>query len=94
MFQDILDAFIEGIKTVFFWFLDLIATVLSPLFESLLEGFPSLVTTVQTASELIAYINFFVPLDYGFLLLTFYFGFLGLYTAIKLPVKYFIPTLG
>jgi len=94
MLEALLEAIIEGVKAVFFWFLDLIATVLSPLFETLLEGFPTLKTGVGTATEFLSYINFFVPLDYGLALLVFYFGFLGLYTAIKLPVKYFVPTLG
>ena len=89
-----LDAVIEGCKQVVYWFINLFFELINPLIEPLFENFPTLTKTFGVGAEFISYANFFLPLDYGFTLLSALSTIKLTYIGIKLVIKIFIPGFG
>lgn len=94
MFEDILNGVIGAIQSVFYWLLSTIFSIVEPLFDAILSGFPTLRNNLAVASEWLGYIEFFIPLTYGMELLSGYIIFRSAWLLITVPIKYLFPGLG
>ncbi len=89
-----LDAVVEGCKTILYWFINLFFEIINPIVSIMFDNFPTLNKSFGTGLEYIAVANFFIPLDYGLGLLTALLTIQATFVAIKLIIKIFIPTFG
>jgi hypothetical protein len=90
MFSAVLDAF----KAAFLYVLDFLVGFVNPLISGLFDNFPALQKGLGAAVEFVAVANYWIPLDYGLVLVSALFTIQGIFIGIKLAIKIFVPTLG
>jgi hypothetical protein len=89
-----LDAVVEGCKTILYWFINLFFEIINPIVEIMFDNFPSLTKSFGTGATYMAHANFYIPLDYGIGLLAALITIQATFISIKLIIKIFIPTFG
>lgn len=87
-----IEAVVCAVKTIVFWFIDALLTLLEPAIEGALSSFGDSPTFSNTGTYL-ANANYFFPLDTCMDLTLAMITFLAIYSAIKIVVK-LIPTIG
>jgi len=92
--NSIIGYFLSALKQVFFWILDQFFQLVSPFFEGVMDAFPNLIMDAGTGVTYLSYINFFIPLDYGLILMIAYLTIQITFSGVGLVIKYFVPTLG
>jgi hypothetical protein len=88
---------IESGKDFFKWLIDTIVNIFVFLYDvlitALLALFPTLDTSVQAILDVLEYVNYFVPIGYGFTLLASYYAILSSVVVYRWILKH-IPTIG
>ena len=90
MFSAVLDAF----KSAFLYVLDFLVSFVNPLISSLFENFPTLQKGLGASLEFVAVANYWIPLEYGLVLVSALFTIQGIFIGVKLAIKIFVPTMG
>ncbi len=93
LWKTITDSITYTLKEFLAWYMEFMASVATPLIETVIP--PSLdgSTTLSDAFGILAQVNCIMPLKEGILMYSLYFGFLTLYSTIKIIIK-LIPTVG
>ena len=80
-------------KEVVAWLMNMLFDLIVPVVKPMFENHPQLTKTMGSGVEIFAYLNYWVPLDYGFSLISSLFLIQAVFSGIKLILK-LIPTVG
>lgn len=93
-FSDVYEALINGLKEIFFWFIDLIVSAFATVLNGVVEAFPEFPETWSTIIDYCGYANYWLPISEMIVIMNAYIAFMIVQTILKLGIKLFIPSVG
>lgn len=94
-FSDIVTWVVLLFTKIWEWLVSLLRDLIDPFLSPLSSLIPDLnFDSLDVIAPYVSFVNRWIALDYGFVLLTAYFTFIVVMISIKLIIKLFIPTVG